>query len=190
MLDAREDITCELLVSRYLGLWGGNANVGFVDTRALGLGRSLVLPDVLLGRVPEAGVVYGGDIEVLGHPGDPGWQALVARMVVGYDEGYLDLGVVGDGGLTILARHGNLEDTEVVLGHGGRIAVPVIEVTNEVGAQGIRGPFTVHDVAIGLDVEAELLVTLRTVSYTALVEACMELARENLSRPPSVSSMV
>ena len=190
MLDAREDITCELLVSRYLGLWGGNANVGFVDTRALGLGRSLVLPDVLLGRVPEAGVVYGGDIEVLGHSGDPGWQALLARMVVGYDEGYLDLGVVGDGGLTILARHGNLEDTKVVLGHGGRIAVPVIEVTNEVGAQGIRGPFTVDDVAIGLDVEAELLVTLRGVSYKALVEACMELARENLSRPPSVSSMV
>ena len=190
MLDAREDITCELLVSRYLGLWGGNANVGFVDTRALGLGRSLVLPDVLLGRVPEAGVVYGGDIEVLSHSCDPGWQALLARMVVGDDEGYLDLGVVGDGGLTILARYGNLEDTEVVLGHGGRIAVPVIEVTNEVGAQGIRGPFTVHDVAIGLDVEAELLVTLRTVSYTALVEACMELARENLSRPPSVSSMV
>ena len=51
MLDAREDITCELLVSRYLGLWGGNANVGFVDTRALGLGRSLVLPDVLLGSL-------------------------------------------------------------------------------------------------------------------------------------------
>ena len=190
VLDAREDVTGELLVGRYLGLGGGDANVGFVDTCALGLGRPLVLPDVLLGRVPEAGIVYGGDVEVLGHSGDPGGEALLARMVVGDDERDLDLGVVGNSGLTVLARDRHLEDAEIVLGHGRRIAVPAIEITNEVGAQGIRGPLAVDDVAVGLDIEAELLVTLGAVSYTALAKVVGMLARENFSRPPSVSSIV
>lgn len=74
---------------------------------------------------------------------------------------YLDLGVVGDGRLAVLVRDRDLEDTEVVLGHGRRIAVPVVEVANEVGPQGIGSPFAVYDIAIGLDIEAEPFETLQ-----------------------------
>jgi len=168
VLDTWEDIARELLVGRNLGLGRRNANVGFVDSSALGLRRPLVLPDVLLGRVPEARIVYGGDIEVLGHSGDPGWEALLTSMIVGSDERHLDFGVVGDGGLTVLARHRHLEDTKVVLGHGRRIAIPVIEVANEVCTQSKRCPFAVHDVAIGLDVEAKLLVALEALLATLI----------------------
>jgi len=78
---------------------------------------------------------------------------------------------VGDGGLSILARHSDLEDTKVVLGHGRRIAVPIVEVTNEIGAQSIWGPLAVYDVAVGLDIEAKLLVALKAVLATRLLRA-------------------
>ena len=80
---------------------------------------------------------------------------------------YLDLGVVGDGRLAILVRDRHLEDTVVVLGHGRRIAVPIVEIANKVGTQGIGSPFTVYDIAIGLDNEAEFLKTLQALSVTA-----------------------
>ena len=73
---------------------------------------------------------------------------------------YLDLGVVGNGGLTILAGYCHLEYTKVVLGHGGGVTVPAVEVANEVGSQGVRGPFAVYDVAIFLHVDAESFVAL------------------------------
>lgn len=57
--------------------------MGLVDSRTLGLWRALVLPHILLGRVPEAGIVYGGDAQVLGYSGDPGREALLAGVVVG-----------------------------------------------------------------------------------------------------------
>jgi hypothetical protein len=63
--------------------------VCFVDTRALGLCWALVLPDVLLGWVPEARIVDGGDAELLGDSGDPGRKALLASVVIGDDKRYL-----------------------------------------------------------------------------------------------------
>jgi hypothetical protein len=77
---------------------------------------------------------------------------------------------VGNLGLTVLAGYGNLEDAKVVLGHGGRIAVPVVEVTDEVCAHSIRCPLAVDDIAIGLDVEAILLIALQAIS--SVVNLC------------------
>jgi hypothetical protein len=74
---------------------------------------------------------------------------------------YLDLGIVGNSRLAVLTWHRHLEDTEVVLGHGRRVTVPVIEIANEVGTQGIWSPFAVYDVAVGLNNEAEFLETLQ-----------------------------
>jgi hypothetical protein len=67
---------------------------------------------------------------------------------------------MGYRGLTVLARYCYLENAEIVLGHGCRIAVPVVEVTDEVCSHGIWRPLAVYDIAVGLDLEAILLVTL------------------------------
>jgi hypothetical protein len=83
MLDSGEDVLCELLVCGDLALRRGDTDVCLVDTCALGLRWALVLELVLMGRVPEARIVDGGDIEVLGHSGDPGGDALLACVVVG-----------------------------------------------------------------------------------------------------------
>ena len=74
---------------------------------------------------------------------------------------HLELGVVRYRGLAVFARHGYFEDAELVLGHWCRIAVPVVEVTNQVCSQGVRRPLAVQNVAVGLDQEAEALVALR-----------------------------
>lgn len=73
---------------------------------------------------------------------------------------YLDLGVVRDSRLAALRRYCDFEHTKVVLGHGRRIAIPVVKVTNQICSQGIRSPLAVYDIAVGLHVEAELLVAL------------------------------
>lgn len=97
---------------------------------------------------------------------------------------------MGNCRLAILARNGHFEDAKVILSHWRRIAVPVVEVADEVGAQGVRGPFAVDDVAIGLDVEAKLLITLGAMSAACMSANWAMRTRENFSRPPSVSSMV
>jgi hypothetical protein len=74
---------------------------------------------------------------------------------------HLDLGVVGNSRLAVLAGDRHLEDSVVVLGHGRRIAIPVVEVANEVCSHGVWRPLAVYDVAVCLDVEAILLVALR-----------------------------
>jgi hypothetical protein len=81
---------------------------------------------------------------------------------------YLELGVVGNCRLAIDARHGNLKDAVLVLLHGGSIAVPVVEVADKVGAQGVGGPFAVDDVAVVADLEAKLLVAPRELFEAAL----------------------
>jgi hypothetical protein len=73
----------------------------------------------------------------------------------------LDLGVVGNGGLAVFAGYRHFENAKVVLGHGCRIAIPVVEVANEVCSQSIGRPFAIYDVAIWLHIEAILLVALR-----------------------------
>lgn len=82
-LDSWENILCKLLVCSNLWLGRGYTNVSLVDSRTLGLWWALVLPYILLGRVPEARIVYGGDAEVLGYSGDPGREALLAGVVIG-----------------------------------------------------------------------------------------------------------
>jgi hypothetical protein len=81
---------------------------------------------------------------------------------------YLELGVVGNCRLAVDARHGNFKDTVLVLLHGGSIAVPVVEVADKVGAQGVGGPFAVDDVAVVTDLEAKLLVAPRELLEAAL----------------------
>ena len=60
-------------------------------------------------------------------------------------------------------RHGNLKDTKVVLLHLMRVAVPAVEVANEVSSQSTGGPFSVDDVSVWLHVEAKLFVALMMV---------------------------
>jgi hypothetical protein len=73
---------------------------------------------------------------------------------------------VGNRRLPVLAWHCHFENTKVVLGHRRRVAVPAVEVANEVGSEGIWRPLAVYDVAVGLDVEAKLLVALETLLAT------------------------
>jgi hypothetical protein len=181
--DARQDVVGELFVCRDFAVGRGDSDVGLVNAGALGLRGALVLENVLVGRVPETGIVDGGDTEVLGDAGDPGGEALLACVVVGNDKGdlegqrcaelrrqvqYLELGVVGNCRLAVDTRHGNLKDAVLVLLHGGSITVPVVEVADKVGAQGVGGPFAVDDVAVIADLEAELLVASRELFEAAL----------------------
>jgi hypothetical protein len=94
---------------------------------------------------------------------------------------------VGNGWLAVLARHSHLKDAKVILGHGRRIAVPVVEVADEVCSHGVWRPLAVHNITVCLDVEAILLVTLGMVSFAAIGYDEDILTLENFSRPPSVS---
>lgn len=73
---------------------------------------------------------------------------------------YLELRVVWNGRLAIVARNCDFPYTKLVLGHGRRIAVPVVEVTDEVGTKSIWSPLAVHNIAVGKHVEAVLFVAL------------------------------
>lgn len=50
--------------------------MGLIDLKTGRLRRGLVLPLVLLGGVPEDGIVRGRDAQVLGDTLDPGWEAI------------------------------------------------------------------------------------------------------------------
>jgi hypothetical protein len=91
MLDARKHILGKLLVRSDFRLRRGDTDMGFIDTGARRLWRTLVLEDIAFvgGWVPEAGVVDGGDGEFLGDARDPGGDALLSGVVVGCDEGDL-----------------------------------------------------------------------------------------------------
>ena len=73
---------------------------------------------------------------------------------------HLDLGVVGDRGLSVLAGYCDLKNTILVLVHRMRIAVPAVEVADKVGSKGIGRPLAIHDVAVWLHLEAKVLVAL------------------------------
>jgi hypothetical protein len=88
--DAGQDVVGELFVCGDFAVGRRDSDVGLVDAGALGLRGALVLENVLVGRVPEPGIVDGGDIEVLGDAGDPGGEALLASVVVGNNEGDLE----------------------------------------------------------------------------------------------------
>lgn len=82
----------------------------------------------------------------------------------------LDLRIMGYGWLAVLVRHRHFENAVLVLRHGVCISVPVIEVPDKVGPQGIGSPFAVYDIAIVQDMEAELLVALREQSAISSTE--------------------
>jgi len=75
---------------------------------------------------------------------------------------------MGDRWLAILPWHGHLPDAKMVLRHRGRIAVPVVEVADEVRPERVGRPFSVYNVAIVLDVEAILLEPLWQLSVLEL----------------------
>lgn len=74
----REHGSSKLLVSRYAKLGGGDANMSFVDPKALGLLRPRMFELVLLGRwrVPEYRIICHGNRHVLGHIFDPSRKAI------------------------------------------------------------------------------------------------------------------
>lgn len=65
--------------------------MSFVDAGGERLLRSFVLENIALGLrgVPEAGVVDGGDVDILGDAFDPGRDAFLSVVVVGCDKGDL-----------------------------------------------------------------------------------------------------
>ena len=144
ILNAGQDVSRELLVRPHASLGGRYANVRLVYAHIIGLGRSRVLELVLLGlgRVPEARLVNGGDVEVLRDALDPGWDTLNA-LPMGKNQrdlrmtsvcgqrpsgraAHLELRVVGDGADAVLRGNCNLPDAIVVLLHGVTDAVPVV----------------------------------------------------------------
>lgn len=78
----------------------------FVDSSAEWLWWSGVLEDValVLGRVPEAGIVDGRYVEVLGDSCDPSGDALLSCVVVGDDKGDLEGSVGFAEGIKIESR--------------------------------------------------------------------------------------
>jgi len=145
MLDSRQHILCELLVCRDPQLWGGNANVGFVYSNALGLLWSGVFEDISLGGgwVPESSIIDWRDFQVLGNIFDPRRNSLdsFARggdqgklpgqhrfmTAVGLEElAYLDLRVVCNGRLAIFCWNNDFKNSKGILFHGMRFSAPVV----------------------------------------------------------------
>jgi hypothetical protein len=62
--------------------------------------------------------------------------------------------------LAILSRHHHLENAVLVLGHGGCVSVPIVEVANEVCSEGIGSPFAIYYIAVVTDIKAILLKAL------------------------------
>ena len=161
VLDAWKYILCELLVRRDLGIRAGDTDVCLVDPGALGLWRPLVLPLVLCWRVPEAGIVYRAHVQVLCDSLDPCGNPLGSGMVVWHNHADLDLAVMLNGGLSVNRRESDLEHTICVLFHLMAVAVPIVEVADQVCAQSAGGPLAVCDCVVGCDGEAEALVAAR-----------------------------
>ena len=88
VFDARQDVVGELLVGCDLWIGRGDANMSLVNPQALRLWWSLVLEDValVLGWVPEASVVHGRYVQVLGNSSNPGWDTFLSVVGVGCDE--------------------------------------------------------------------------------------------------------
>lgn len=61
---------------------------------------------------------------------------------------------------SILARHNNFENAKLILRHWCCLPVPIVELADEVGSEGIGSPFAVDDIAVIADIEAELFVAL------------------------------
>jgi hypothetical protein len=75
---------------------------------------------------------------------------------------------VGYRWLAILCRYGHLKNTISILCHGSSLTVPVVKVANEVCSKSIRSPFSIYNVAVVLDVEAQLLKSLWQMSILEL----------------------
>ena len=128
-LNSGQDSVGEVVIGGDLALGRRNAHMGLVDLepRSGREGRALVLPDILLGRVPKDSLVERGDTLVLLDARDPGGNTL-DPLRVWEDEGDLDLGVMRDGGgivLRVVWEEG-LKDPVFVLGHRVAVAVPPI----------------------------------------------------------------
>lgn len=165
--NAWEGILGELLVCSDLGIGTRDTDVGFVHTSGERLWWTSILELVCVGWVPEASIVDGRDGEVLCHTLYPCWYSLCARLVVGYDKADLELTVVGNGRLTIDRRQLDLPHAKVVATHFMAVAVPAIEVANEVCSEGIGCPFAVDDGAVCSDIEAVLFISARELVQTA-----------------------
>lgn len=75
-----------------------------------------------------------------------------------------------NGGLPVLAGDCDLEYAKIVLVHGRSITVPIVEVTDEIGTQGVGGPLSVFDIAVVVDMEAEEFITLGSNQHSGSAE--------------------
>lgn len=144
-LDTRKHVLGKLLVGSNSLVGAGDTNVCFVYTSACGFLGPRVLELVGLGgwRVPETGIVCGRYGQVLCHVLDPSRKSInmlaagqVKRNLVFeldivdkyrvYTMTNLDFRMVRNGGLTILGRKGNLEDTKIILLHRMGATIPTI----------------------------------------------------------------
>lgn len=79
--DCRE--TSSARMTKFFQVWSARSErtVSFVHLGRDRLGRARVLEAIRVGRVPEAGVVNGRDVEVLSDALDPSWQSVDALAV-------------------------------------------------------------------------------------------------------------
>lgn len=136
-------------------------------------------------------------------------MSVVGRVVVVITSAHLDFCVMRDSWLAILSWQNDLPDTERILLHWHILSVPLVcvglayvryaqtqgerltEVTNKECLGRIWSPFTVCDVVVLVDIEAELLGSLVAVVNIRpkFVGGRYELTLLNFSSPPSVSSI-
>lgn len=76
--------------------------------------------------------------------------------------------------LAVFARYRHLENAILIFRHRNRIPIPVVEIANEVCSKGKRSPFSVHDIAVVLHVEAERLISLVEQLATLYARACVD----------------
>ncbi|KAI3492991.1 hypothetical protein L1887_42366 [Cichorium endivia] len=171
LLDTRQDVLCEFFELADARLGSGDADVCLVDLDVIGLGRLGVLDGValLLGRVPEARVVHGRNVQILRDAEDPCWQTL-DPLARGQEHGDLELGVMWDGAGGIgKRRDGDVPLAVVILGHLVRVARPVVKVADERRLDGVGRPFGVGDgLCLGIHLEAHVAVGARESLEAAL----------------------
>lgn len=131
--------------------------MGLVNPRTLRFRWPWVLRNITLGfwRIPEDTVIYRRDGHVLLYPRYPGRYPFYPFARCRDDHRDLDFALVRYGRLSIGCGERHRPPSVFFLLHGGRVSVPAIEIADKVGPHSVWGPFSVGDVSIVLNDEAE-----------------------------------
>mmetsp|Transcript_6155 Transcript_6155/g.15612 ORF Transcript_6155/g.15612 Transcript_6155/m.15612 type:complete len:239 (+) Transcript_6155:2828-3544(+) len=156
----------ELAVRADARVFRGHAHVRLVDQQGVGPRWALVLPLILLGRVPEYAIVSDlilGLVDPLDPSRDP-----VRHMAIRRLHENLDLRVVGNGGQSIHMRKENGPNTKIIPRHLMAGPVPFVEVSKKPAIASTWSPLPVHDALVS-DIESKLLVSLSKLQQATLL---------------------